>query len=96
MAAVRENTNDLFIFADDFDAILAILEVDELLEKEIIQAVENVSWQEMFLVHSYVLFTHEFRVHTIWKWLRLYLVGISLSTCIPIFHECIYNIFIYT
>ena len=37
------NESELFIFGDEFDAILSALEEDEQVERELLQAVDNVS-----------------------------------------------------
>ena len=37
------NSSDLFIYGDDFDTILELLQEDEEIEYEINQAVDNVS-----------------------------------------------------
>lgn len=40
---VERNINELFIFGDDFDAILSVLEEDEEVETQLLQAVDSVS-----------------------------------------------------
>ena len=41
------DVNDLFFFGDDFDAVLDILEIDEELEEQFIEAVDEVSMRKL-------------------------------------------------
>ena len=50
LTAVQNNmadVNDLFFFGDDFDAVLDILEIDEELEEQFIEAVDEVSMRKL-------------------------------------------------
>ena len=49
------NINDLFIFGDDFDAILAILESDEGIEEQFVPAVSEASMKVLTKIHVLAL-----------------------------------------
>ena len=43
LSNMADGEEDIFLFGDDFDAILAVLEQDEDMEEQFIASVENVS-----------------------------------------------------
>ena len=65
---MADDANDLFIFGDDFEAILEILESDEGLEEQFVAAVSEVS-------------VRRFSKNSILAWVSLYRESMHATFC---------------